>query len=217
VRTRWRSGRRQGLTLVEVLLVLGLLVILASLAGPLLDRPLANRRLRVAADTLRTEWTRARNQAIAEGLTVRFQCTLGERRYSIDRQETTSSEFGDLTALDADNRRTGAVEPFEFSNNELRINSEDSSSGPMLPEGITFLTVEVADESEVSLGLDEDQGAGEDRTLSCTPLLFYPDGTTSTARVVLQNEYERSIEVTLRGLTGVASVGEISAGEGQLP
>jgi len=87
----------------------------------------------------------------------------------------------------------------------------------MLPEGITFLTVEVADESEVSLGLDEDQGAGEDRTLSCTPLLFYPDGTTSTARVVLQNEYERSIEVTLRGLTGVASVGEISAGEGQLP
>lgn len=216
MRTRWRFGRRQGLTLVEVLLVLGLLVILASLAGPLLDRPLANRRLRVAADALRTEWTRARNQAIAEGQTVRFQYALGERGYSIDHEDGASSEFGGLSAL-AGGVTTQVVEQARSPSNQLLGDSENSLSGPMLPEGIIFLTVEVTDESEVSLGLDGGQGARQDQALSCTPLRFYPDGTSSTARVVLQNEHERCIEVTLRGLTGVSSVGEISSGEGQSP
>lgn len=196
----WRRGRRQGLTLVEVLLVLGLLVILASIAWPLLDRPLATRRLHVAADTLRTEWARARNRAIAEGQTVRFQYTLGERGYSIDQGDTTTSSAGP-SELDTD----------------LLAEVEDSESGPLLPEGVTFFTAEVTDELEDSLGLDESLVADLGQDPSCTPLLFYPDGSTSTARVVLKNEHDRCIEVTLRGLTGVASVGEVFSAEGVSP
>ncbi|MDR3234626.1 MAG: prepilin-type N-terminal cleavage/methylation domain-containing protein [Planctomycetaceae bacterium] len=41
-----------------------------------------------------------------------------------------------------------------------------------------------------------------------SPIFFYPDGTTSTATVVLQNELGKSITVRLRGLTGIGSIVE---------
>jgi prepilin-type N-terminal cleavage/methylation domain-containing protein len=202
-----RHDRRQGLTLVEVLLVLGLLVVLASIAWPLLDRPLANRRLHVAADTLRTEWARARNQAIAKGQTVRFSYTLGERNYSVKCDSETALSSADGLASETN----------LFDTSDAFLGAEDADSGPKLPEGITFSEAEVYDELESSLGL-----AGSSRTdlglsSSSTPIEFYPDGSTSTARVVLKNDYDRCIEVTLRGLTGVASIGEIYSVEGVLP
>jgi prepilin-type N-terminal cleavage/methylation domain-containing protein len=191
--------RRQGLTLVEVLLVLSLLVVLASVAWPALDRPLDNRRLHHAADVLRTEWARARNQAIATGQMVRFQCTLGERNYSITREEDSSS----TTSI-----AVPQVEPL--------TESTDSESGPMLPKGITFLSVEVNQEDQedpLDVALNDDLLSAQ--STSETPLFFYPDGSTSTGRVVLQNEHDRCIDVSLRGLTGVATVGDTYPTEGQ--
>ena len=41
------------------------------------------------------------------------------------------------------------------------------------------------------------------------PILFYPDGTTSTSRLRLHNEYGRWMELSIRGLTGVVTVGPI--------
>ena len=41
-----------------------------------------------------------------------------------------------------------------------------------------------------------------------TPIFFYPDGSTSTAAVLLKNESGRCIEVRLRGLTGKGTVTE---------
>jgi Tfp pilus assembly protein FimT len=39
-----------------------------------------------------------------------------------------------------------------------------------------------------------------------SPIFFYPDGTTSTTMVTLQNEAGRSMTIRLRGLTGSSSV-----------
>lgn len=193
--------RRQGLTLVEVLLVLSLLVVLASVAWPALDRPLDNRRLYHAADVLRTEWARARNQAIATGQTVRFQCTLNERDYSISREEDASSAT-DVSVSEA----------------APSTESTDSESGPMLPEGITFLSVEANEEDqEDPLDAARSEDLLSAQPASGTSLFFYPDGSTSTGRVVLQNEHDRCIEVSLRGLTGVATVGDSYPAEGQGP
>jgi hypothetical protein len=43
------------------------------------------------------------------------------------------------------------------------------------------------------------------------PILFKPDGTTSDASVVLQNDRGETIRVTLRGLTGIASASEVGS------
>jgi hypothetical protein len=41
------------------------------------------------------------------------------------------------------------------------------------------------------------------------PILFYPDGTTSTATILLKNAQSRCVELHLRGLTGAISTGKV--------
>ena len=46
------------------------------------------------------------------------------------------------------------------------------------------------------------------------PILFYPDGTTSDAVLRLASDDELQIELSLRGLTGVTTIGEVFSVEG---
>ena len=50
-----------------------------------------------------------------------------------------------------------------------------------------------------------------------SPIFFYPDGTTSTARLLLSNQYQDWIAVRLRGLTGVARSEPVDENEELLP
>ena len=80
-----------------------------------------------------------------------------------------------------------------------------------LPEGIFFATSQtVADTRSEWLMLDGQETTAQDTDWS-VPIFFYPDGTTSTASLVLSNRRNRSITIELRGLTGVARVGPLLA------
>ena len=43
------------------------------------------------------------------------------------------------------------------------------------------------------------------------PILFYPDGSSSDAYVVVADEFERGMRIDLSGLTGTAKVGPVAA------
>ena len=85
-----------------------------------------------------------------------------------------------------------------------------------LPEGISFHGVEAAadaraaalDESLLSVGTLGQQWS--------TPILFYADGTSMTAQVTMTNRRGNFVIAKLRGLTGMATVGELLAPE-ELP
>ncbi len=47
------------------------------------------------------------------------------------------------------------------------------------------------------------------------PIFFYPDGTTSSARLMLRNKDGRVIELVMRGLTGIVKVGEVTIAAAQ--
>lgn len=70
---------------------------------------------------------------------------------------------------------------------------------------------------------ERDRLQGTTETTWGTPVFFFPDGTTSTVRMLLANEQQRTIEVWLRGLTGTTRVGRIqsvatyASPEGALP
>jgi Tfp pilus assembly protein FimT len=194
---------RRAMTLLEVLLVLCLLVILASLAWPVLERPLANQRLRQAADVVRTEWTRARVEAMSSGRTMAFTHRLASDAYRVE--DLQGAEY---VAETVD----------EGSGETCR------STSYALPEGCQFVAGESRQDDRAAMAFgedapvaratakaDADTGAdgGAGATAWSDPILFYPDGTTSDATVVLGNEYGRRIELSLRGLTGVAAVGEL--------
>lgn len=79
-----------------------------------------------------------------------------------------------------------------------------------LPKGVVFMGSETSVDSRQSSVATElgDQRVSLDSSWS-DPVLFYPDGTTSTTQVVLKNEYGRYIRLNLRGLTGVVTTSQI--------
>ncbi len=189
----WKA--QQGYTLVELLLVLALLAIIAALAWPALERPFANRRLLMAADAIRTEWSQARVEAIRSGCTCVFRYTLGGRQFSRQRRAAESAVPGAA---------------------EQQVESPPAAALPStqkkLPDGVFF--------SAAGVPLDLQAAAAEAEPVESDwsePILFYPDGTTSDARLVLANDRGKHVELTLRGLTGTVSVGEVMTAEEQSP
>jgi len=178
--------------------VLVLLLALVSISWPALERPLSNQRLRSAADAVRVEWGRARIEAMSSGQTLLFRYSIEGDRYQIERQAGPESP-SDAESADGSAALSGyQTRPGALYWSELK-----------LPDGVVFLSGETAEDTR-SGSLDLESGMSGEAGLNWSePILFYPDGTTSTATLVLKNQYDRCIELTLRGLTGVVNVGEI--------
>src|SRR5262249_23590540 len=81
-----------------------------------------------------------------------------------------------------------------------------------LPEGIVFRAGETAVDSRSALAMGQAGGVTGDASLP-DPVLFYPDGTTSSAQVILCNEHNTAIAISLRGLTGTCLVSEAAPWE----
>ena len=205
--------RRRAFTLMEVLLVLAILVALTAIAWPMLDKAFAHRRLFIAADQVRAAWGGARVDAMDSGQTYVFQYCLDGGNYRIECKATAITAddplFGDLF----DQPAAGASNPTSMGG----ANSTGSQS-KKLPEGVTFAGSQTAaDTRAAALGAVTDQAGSDsaDRAAAgwSDPILFYPDGTTSTAQLALQNQNNRCIILSLRGLTGTITVGEIQLTE----
>ncbi len=197
------SSHRRAVTLTEILLVLCLLVIFAGIAWPALERPLAGQTLRKAADVVRAAWARARIEAMSSGQTRLFRYAIDGDRYCL---ESFSGPEYVPDAADG-GQALGAADLTASASHALERR---------LPEGIVFVSGEVAEDPRAASIL-ESQTSGDAEMARSAPILFYPDGTTSTARLVLRNEHDRCVELSLRGLTGVATVGDLYSAEGQLP
>ncbi len=191
VRRGTGRGLRRAFTLLEVLLVLALAVAITAVALPALGRPWASQRLRSAADLIRAEWTRARFKAISTGQTVVFRYTPEGCRYltevlTTDAYSAWAAEFGAVAGDDLGFRATC----------EERV----------LPQGVTFVGAEVLADTRTEAADAELPPASAEWS---DAIYFYPDGTASTARLVLANEYSDWVEVTLRGLTGVITTSDV--------
>ena len=89
----------------------------------------------------------------------------------------------------------------------------------MLPEDISFAAGQTRVDSRAAAFESDSQAIGADQLEAgrSKPILFYPDGTTSSARLMLKNKQNRRIELALRGLTGVVTVGQLRSTEERLP
>ena len=190
---------RHALTLLEVLLTLCLLVVLAAITWPALDRPIANQRLRKAADVVRVEWARARVKAMSSGSTYLFRYALDGDRYATECQ--AGPEYV---------AETGTADGQGYLDGADAVELPPATERT-LPEGVTFVASETAFDTRAELTASEPDQLSATEYGWSEPVLFYPDGTTASTRLVLKNEYDRTIELVLRGLTGVVNVGEVQA------
>jgi prepilin-type N-terminal cleavage/methylation domain-containing protein len=164
---------RRGMTLIELLLVLAVIVVVVGLAGPMFYESMRVQQLRSAADQLRTDLSKARNRAMSSGQMLGL--TLTENSYTIGLAS-------------------------EVDENEASAPAFQQSTIP-LPEGLRMQVLSGDVGSEMPA-----EALGMTAGSAGIAAYFYPDGTTSTVEFQILDDKQKSLVVSLRGITGVALV-----------
>lgn len=218
IEPRCAAGRRRALTLIELLLVVALLAVIASLAAPILTGSFQNVRLRRGADQILSAWSQTRKAAIESGEVHQFRFVPETGRYWTARwlgDELPVEETADGTA--STNQPATTVAPRRVTSSAAPSGREEEAAVSGLREGA------LPDEVTFHAGqmVVDDPLAGERRVDAMlargaeesTPILFFPDGTTSEASLVLTNAGKRYLRVSLRGLTGVGRTSDLMTSE----
>ncbi len=186
------------MTLFELLLVIVLLVIVGSLATPLYEGSFASIRLRRGADQVLATWSQARTHAIESGQIYQFRFEPGGNKYRVDPW---------AAGLEVDQLDSEEVLPPAGSTAD-EVELSEWKLEEVLPEEIAFgeaKSVSPNDGGQREAKRLDQNGAGE----WSSPVLFFPDGTTSKAALQLKNNKDLVCQVTLRALTGVARASEL--------
>lgn len=181
-----RPARSRGYTLVELLIVLAVVASLAGLSWPAVREMLAKSELRNAARQFRAALVKVRLDAIQSGTVRQLRYRPGRGRFEVSALASLDDEqSGDEPGLAARAPPNGSGED-------------------RLGAGVSF---QEPDEPQPE---DRPPDSAEPETQPwAAPILFYPNGQTSNARVRLEGRRGYHIEVTLRGITGAVTVGKL--------
>jgi Tfp pilus assembly protein FimT len=238
------SLHHSAFTLLEVLLTLCLLVIIGAMAWPQLEKTFSYQRLRKAADIVRTQWCKARVEAMRMGAIRVFRYEIEGNKYRIDMLTSDPSALLNGTTVDPasnDSAQSMLANNTGSSQNNSNLNATTGNLNgtptcleQTLPKDVFFVS------SQTGLGAltgtitnntstDNTSSAGDmpssDAYVASNvasvgsgwsePIFFYPDGTTSNAQLLLKNKQGRMVELFLRGLTGIVTVSDVTAAGGQ--
>lgn len=200
-----KPASRRAFTLLELLLVLAVLAAIASIVVPQAAVLLGDRRVARSGEQVRVEMTRLRVRAMREGRVMMLQAMLEGNSirvrpfYSLaDSTEALDQTGLQSSLLSGAQQAAPAAAPL--------VDPADEST-VLLEEGVKVDSV-VTVSSARALQIEQ-LSAGDAQGGWSRPILFYPDGTTSTAAVTLSQESVGRITVRLRGITGDATVGEV--------
>jgi prepilin-type N-terminal cleavage/methylation domain-containing protein len=176
---------RKGYTILEVMLVLAIIVLLATISFPSIVAMYGDVKLNAAADQIRGRWADARTQAIEEGRAYRF-AVQSDGRFRI--APDTSEFWGGAGTGDISLANDTETPPLDI---------EES-----LPKGVKF-----SDNGIANSGDPSDSGGW------ITVVRFQPDGTASTdVEIVFESEGCRPLQLKLRGLTGAVTAATLTPG-----
>ncbi|MFN7840737.1 MAG: Tfp pilus assembly protein FimT/FimU [Pirellula sp.] len=206
-----RRSARRAFTLLEVLLVLAILAALAGLAAPTIDSMITSRKLSVAADQIANDIAEGRIRAIQTGQTQVFEATLGGRNYTVKPWLTSSDEINASAGatittstgltLDTSAAPGGGVETSQSSGATKQLE---------LDSYVQFIAVETLMDTRSAAAIQTEtgslpaSGSGAAGSLS-NPVLIYPDGSSTTAQIILVDQKGRRVVVQLRGIVGQLS------------
>jgi Tfp pilus assembly protein FimT len=186
------------------MVVLGLVVAVVGVSWPALRGPTADQRLRAAAKQVSNELARTRLRAMETGTVQEFRYQPGTSSFEIatyvpgDSQAIARSSGQSSADRDSDTVASSAhaLEPDQPQCQRFE-----------LPDGVSF-DGSAPDEAAVAI----DHPIAIEEHAWSDPIVFQPDGKTSNARIRLQRGGEAFVEVTLRGLTGVVTAGQLEHG-----
>jgi Tfp pilus assembly protein FimT len=199
---------------MELLLVLALLVIAGSLAIPAITGAFGGVRLRRAGDAVITRWAEARAQAIETGQVYQFRFTPKTAKYRLEPWTVANLEdnmAANGSVVRSSQRRTADSVESATSDAATPATEKTLAESPTLeaalPESITFAGGQTVVDDPVRRERRVDALEKPDDWSS--PILFFPDGSASTATVVLQNGVNQYVRLTIRGLTGATRASNV--------
>ena len=200
---RGGEAKRAGFTLLELLLVLGLLLLVAAWIAPEWRWQVAGRRLESAAKDLRSVLRETRLRAVEDGTAYVFEIVPGSGHYRV---------------VPAAEREPGA-EGLGQGGMAVEGQAEDRDGWRLesvLPDGLRLAEVE----SEPALA--GRMSGGEEPTISADDgpppeqawvvwAVFYPQGTATDAEMFVEDAaHELRWRLSLRGLVARATIADVS-------
>jgi type II secretory pathway pseudopilin PulG len=186
-----------GYTLLELLLAMGVLIVMAGMAWPLVQGQFERYRLKSEVETVRAKLAGTRIRAIDSGLMYQFLYEPGGRNFIVVPFEGLETESEQVDAGGGSLYRIAG----SLSENVMFENSEDvaMTSGELPDLGV------ISDDFLSGL-----PGSLELSSVSWSqPILFYPDGTSVSAAFNVVDANKQFVRISVRDLTGAVSVDEI--------
>lgn len=202
--SRQHRSKRLGFSLMELLLVLAVLATVMAIAMPTYQGMIVAQRLQQSAEKLELEMRRARVAAIRTGQAQVFRFQIGAGQYE------SKAWLGADDAINASGGATvqnsaGMIVETASDGSSLGTAQTKDDQGQKLEEGIVFVSADsVADSRTVAEATQNGQVATAGGWSS--PILFYPDGTATTAKIIIQDDQGGSRFVQIRGLTGQTQI-----------
>lgn len=205
MKTRHSIHHRRGFTLLEMLLVLGVIAVFAGMTVPSVVRMYNQQKITASAERVREVIASARGRAIETGLIYQFCCEPGGRAF--------------------------VVVPFELDQSSAAGNQQGASTlvasraAGQLPAGIQFRSlnaVNLPDASMTTSGqklssalLEGLPNAGDLSGVNwSSPVLFKPDGSAGAdTEVVLADGHSQTIRLRVRAFTGAVSMTPLVVGK----
>lgn len=178
------GNARSAFTLIELLLVLAVVIVVTSLATTSINRMFQRSALDRGADEVRAAMGKARVKAIKEGDVYAVFVAQGSNWFDIGPFANSRNQIARA------NR----------DQNMLSVQGNSGFNENILPGGVTFVATEVLSDSRGAEVLSGTESAGG----GLQQVLFYPDGTSQNASIVLRNDLGGIVEIQLRGLTGIS-------------
>jgi prepilin-type N-terminal cleavage/methylation domain-containing protein len=209
-KTRWNNSLKprrivgpSGFSLFELILVLVILVAVASIVVPSINGTLKQQQFQRECDRIRVVWEETRLLAMRTGQAQVFRFVAGSREYSVEPWLQATDE------VEASNGATimmaGGLAKVDMQSG-LVGGAELGTAAETLEEGFVFAAGAVLGDTRTMLIQQQTGTVSGGAGNQSAPIMFYPDGTTSTAEVAIKNENGAQRLLRIRGLTGEVSV-----------
>ena len=182
--------QRCGFSLLELILVLAVLLAVASLAVPVVQRTFSRQSIEKASGLVRASMGKARVKAIKTGQIHAVYYLPGFSWHGVAPFANATEQISVAVrrAKESEDRNPG----HQFSDD-------------LLPRGVVFAAGQAVEDARAAQAV-ADVGASSS---SVKLVLFYPDGTSQDARIYLENDKGDLRRIELRGLTGTATSSKV--------